>query len=50
MCAGPEKYTYHCTGKLNFEWADEELYQRLKEKYCKPEDLGCNLHAAEDLG
>ena len=50
MCADPEKYTYHCTGKLNFEWADEELYQRLKEKYCKTEDLGCNLHAAEDLG
>jgi len=38
MCADPEKYTYHCTGKLNFEWADEALYQKLKEKYCKPRD------------
>ncbi len=38
LFAHPEKYTYHCTGKINFEWATEEDFKKLREKYCRPED------------
>ena len=48
LFAHPEKYTYHCTGKINFEWADEEFLQKLKEKYCKPGDDLESKDAAED--
>ena len=38
MCANPEKYTYHCTGKLNFRWATREEMDRFVAKHTEQRD------------
>ncbi len=38
MCANPEKYTYHCTGKLNFRWATREEMDRFMAKFMEQRD------------
>ncbi len=38
MCANPEKYTYHCTGKLNFKWATDKFLQELMAPYIEKRD------------
>ncbi len=38
LFAHPEKYTYHCTGKLNFRWATREEMDQLMAPYIRKRD------------
>ncbi len=38
LFAHQEKYTYHCTGKLNFRWATREEMDRFVAKHTKKGD------------
>ncbi len=40
----PEKYTYHCTGKLNFRWATREEMDRFVAKHIKQRDDSGQQH------
>ncbi len=38
LFAHPEKYTYHCTGKINFKWATREEMDRFMAKFMEQGD------------
>ena len=44
LFAHPEKYTYHCKGVTNFEWATKEFMDKVMAKYIEPRDDSGDEH------